>query len=89
MEDLIVAMIGGLIAGGPPAIIIGLILFIILLVFDRKRILRDIEKKDELIAKKDDKIDKIIDEYYKGNMTLADALNQLRNVLFDIKSRLL
>ncbi len=89
MEDLIVAMIGGLVAGGPQAIIIGLVLFILLLVFDRKRMLRDLDKKDELIAKKDDKIDKIIEDYYKGNMTLADALNQLRLVLYDIKSRIM
>lgn len=88
MDELIASLVNGLMGGGPSSIIAGLILFIVLLLFERKRLMATIAKKDEDLLKKDDKIDKIIEDYYKGNMTLADALNGLKLVLFDIKSRL-
>jgi hypothetical protein len=39
------------------------------------------------IKKKDEKMDKIIDEYYKGNMTLTEALNSLKLVLYELKGK--
>jgi hypothetical protein len=88
VEELFVSLVTNLVSGGPQSIIAGLVLFIVLLLFERKRLMATITKKDEDLLKKDDKIDKIIEDYYKGNMTLADALNGLKVVLFDIKSRL-
>lgn len=70
-----------MIEGGPPAVIAVLLLVIVGLIFERKRLLAELIKKDE-------KIDKIIDDYYKGNMTLSDALNSLKMVLYEIKSKL-
>lgn len=70
-----------LIEGGPPAIIAVLLLVIAGLFMERRRLLAELLKKDE-------KIDKIIDDYYKGNMTLSDALNSLKMVLYEIKSKL-
>lgn len=67
--------------GGPEAIIAGLIAFICLLLLDRKRLHDQLQKKEE-------KIDKIIDDYHSGNLTLAEALNSLKHVLFEIKGRL-
>ena len=67
--------------GGPESVIAGLVLFIALLLWERKRLLDINDKKDE-------KIDRIIDEYHAGNITLADALNSLKNVLFEIKGKI-
>ena len=74
-------MLTAMIEGGPPAVIAVLLLVIVGLIFERKRLLAELIKKDE-------KIDKIIDDYYKGNMTLSDALNSLKMVLYEIKSKL-
>lgn len=48
---------------------------------ERKKLIADNQKKDE-------RIDKIIDDYHKGNLTLTEALNSLKLVLFEIKGRL-
>ncbi len=76
-EKLMLALLGG----GPTAIIAVLIIAIFALAMERKRLLKEIEKKD-------DKIDKIIDDYYKGNMTISEAFNSLKLVLFEIKGKL-
>ena len=40
------------------------------------------------IERKDERIEKIIDDYHKGNTTLAEAFNQLRLVLVEIRAKL-
>lgn len=60
-------------------IIMGLIIWHLL--EERKKLIADIEKKDE-------RIDKIVDDYHKGNLTLTEALNSLKIVLFEIKSKI-
>lgn len=81
MGDSIAFLIGKIVSGGPEAIISGCVLLISLLLIERHRLLKLIEKKDE-------KIDHIVDDYYKGNITLSDALTSLKIVLFEIKARL-
>jgi cell division protein FtsL len=77
IEKLLITLLGG----GPTAIIAVLVIIIVFLVMERKRLLKEIEKKD-------DKIDRIIDDYYKGNMTISEAFNSLKMVLFEIKGKL-
>jgi hypothetical protein len=51
-----------------------------------------LEERKKLIAdnrKKDDRIDKIIDDYHKGNLTLTEALNSLKLVLYEIKGKII
>lgn len=81
MEALFEKLIGALLSGGPQAIIAILLLFITVLILERRRLLQSIDKKDE-------RIDKIVDEYHKGNMTLSEALNGLKLVLYEVKSKL-
>lgn len=81
MENIIEKLIGALLGGGPQAIIAILLLMITLLILDRRRILKEVERKDE-------KIEKIVDDYYSGNKTLTESLTSLRMVLLEIKSRI-
>jgi len=81
MDSLLVAFFTALLAGGPGALIALLVLIIGFLVWERKKLTDTINKKDE-------KIEKIIDDYYKGNLTLTEALNGLKTVLIEIKSKL-
>ena len=60
-------------------IIMGVI--ILFLLNERKQLKEDNKKKEE-------KIDKIVDDYYRGNLTLTEALNSLKLVLFEIKGKL-
>lgn len=81
VDTIIEKLLLALFNGGPQAIIAVLLMVIIGLFLERRRLLGELLKKDE-------KIDKIIDDYYKGNMTLSDALNSLKSVLYEIKSKL-
>lgn len=81
MEDAIADLISKVVAGGPEGIIAILLLIVIGLIWERKRLLDQLKTKEE-------KIDKIIDDYHNGNITLADALNSLKNVLFEIKGKI-
>lgn len=81
MEAIFERLLGALLGGGPQAIIAILLLFITLLIMDRRRILKEVERKDE-------KIEKIVDDYYSGNKTLTEALTSLKLVLFEIKARI-
>jgi hypothetical protein len=81
LESLIEKILGIILNGGPTALIAVLVMIIIFLWFERKRLLHELEKKD-------DKIDRIIDDYSKGNVTLGEALNSLKLVLYEIKGKL-
>jgi hypothetical protein len=81
LESLIEKLVGALLGGGPQAIIAILLLVITWLVVERRRLIKEIERKD-------DRIDKIVDDYHKGNMSLAEALNSLKLVLYEVKSKI-
>lgn len=81
LESLIEKLVGALLGGGPQAIIAILLLVITWLVVERRRLIKEIERKD-------DRIDKIVDDYHKGNMSLAEALNGLKLILYDVKARI-
>lgn len=81
MGDIITAVIK-LIAQGDSAALIGVLLVIIIgmgwLVY---KLFKQNEKKDE-------KIYKIIDDYAKNNITMAEAMNSIKVVLVEIKAKL-
>jgi hypothetical protein len=81
VESIIEKLVTILFSGGPQAISAFLLLVVGLLFLERQRLLKELTKKD-------DKIDKIIDDYYQGNMTLTEALNSLKFVLYEIKGKL-
>ena len=60
-------------------VIMGLIIWHLL--DERKKLIAENQKKDE-------RIDKIIDDYHKGNLTLTEALNSLKLVLYEIKGKI-
>ena len=78
METVIQLLVGVTQAGGPAALIGVLVLIIGFLFYERTRLLKEVEKKDE-------KLEKIIDDYYKGNMTISEAFTSLKLVLYEIK----
>lgn len=80
MENLFTSLITSMIGGGPQGVIALLICAIVLLIIDRRRLSSEIERKDT-------KLDKIIDDYHSGNLTLAEALTSLKNVLYEIKAK--
>jgi ABC-type antimicrobial peptide transport system permease subunit len=81
MGDMITAVIQ-LIAKGDSAALIGVLLVLIIgmgwLIY---RLVKQNEKKDE-------KIYKIIDDYAKNNITMAEAMNSIKVVLVEIKAKL-
>lgn len=81
MDKIFEILLSAMFSGGPAAIIAILLVAVGVLYLERRRLLEEIRRKD-------DKIDKIIDDYYKGNMTLSEALNSLKNVLYEIKGSL-
>lgn len=81
MDNLVENLLKALLAGGQSAVIALLILIIVGLLVDRFRLVKDVSRKDE-------KIEKIVDDYYKGNLTLTEALNSLKTVLYEIRLKL-
>lgn len=81
MATLINTILTILADGGATAIICILFLIVAFLFWDRLRLLKDLDKKDE-------KMEKIIEDYYRGNITLTEALNELRIILAEIKGKL-
>lgn len=70
-----------LFAGDMRGIIFLLVLIILGLGWDRHRLIKAAEKKEE-------KLDEILKDYHKGNLTLAEALNNIRMVLYEIKGKI-
>lgn len=70
-----------IVSGGYKGIIALLMIIIGLLLVERKRLQANLEKKEE-------KIEEILDNYYKGNLTLSEALSGLKVLLAEIKSKL-
>ena len=80
MDNILSIILDQIIHGGPQMIAL-LSLIVGLLLLDRKRLTNE-------MAKKDDRLNKIVDEYYKGNISLAEALNSVKLVLYEIKLKL-
>lgn len=80
MDAITEKLLSALFEGGPSAIIAILVIGIVFLYYERRRLLGEVTKKDA-------KIDKIIDDYYRGNLSLSDALTSLKIVLYEIKSK--
>lgn len=81
IEAIFEKLLTVLLSGGPQAIISILLGIIVLLLLDRRRLNAEVARKDE-------KIEKIVEDYNKGNMTITQALAALREVLIEIKGRL-
>ena len=80
--QIITQTIPQLLAGGGPQVVILMLMGVIAFFwFERKRLLDEVKRKDE-------KIDKIIEDYQNGNTTLTDAFTQLRIVLAEIRAKL-
>ena len=77
--DTVSNVIGILAAGGPHAVIAILVFIIVGMARDRRRLTAELTKRD-------DKLDKIVEDYFHGNMTLSEALGSLRIVLAEIKA---
>lgn len=83
MDDLIGTLLKLFTEGKSAAEVLPIIMGVIILYLlnERKHLKEDNKKKEE-------KIDRIVDDYYRGNLTLTEALNSLKIVLFEIKSKL-
>lgn len=68
-------------SGSVESIIVILLLIIGYLLYENWRLKKENKYYNE-------RTDKIIDDYYKGNLSLSEALNGLRAVMIEIKGKL-
>lgn len=80
--DTVTEILDILVTDSQSGIILLLLLFIVFLLWDRRKMQETIDKRDRQIAR-------IADNYYKGNMKIVEALNQLKMLLIEIKGRIL
>lgn len=83
MDDIVGTLLKLFTEGKSAADVLPIIMGVIImfLLNERKALVAENKKKEE-------KIDKIVDDYYRGNLTLTEALNSLKLVLFEIKGKL-
>jgi hypothetical protein len=81
MEDIVKMFFEAVLSGGPGAIIGLLLAFIGLLIWDRRTLVAKIDVKEA-------KIEKIIDDYHQGTITITQALHSLQILLAEIKGKL-
>jgi len=81
MDAILTKLLDFILQGGPSAIIAIFLLVTVGLLYDRKNIISQIEKKDV-------KIDKIINDYYTGTINLTETMGNIRIVLLEIKNKL-
>lgn len=74
----IIGLITSFATGGPAGIIAFLVVVVIIL-------LREISRLHAEISRKDDKYGEVIEDYYKGSLSLAEALNSFKALLLEIK----
>lgn len=93
MEGLIKSLIPLIADGGSSAVIALLLLIVGFLVWDRIQLLKRLSEslKQTLDAKEAEKqvILEIIEKYHRGNLTMVQAINEIKVVLAAIQGRLL
>ncbi len=81
-ESSILNLMTVLMSGGTSGVIALLILVITGLLWDRRRIFQD-------NAKKDMKLDALMESHYKSNVAVNDALNSIKIILAEISVKLI
>ncbi|MCS7317496.1 MAG: hypothetical protein NZZ41_04130 [Candidatus Dojkabacteria bacterium] len=79
--ELLFGFIKILLDGDQKAIILLLIVTIIILLLDRNRIIKEKIEKDK-------KLEKILENYHEAVIKITEAINSIKNVLIDIKTKL-
>jgi len=92
MVDVVKALAAMISEGGSSAIISILLAALAFLVYDRTRLLKDLAKSlqqtlDAKAAEKD-VILKIVDRYHQGNLTMVQAINEIKLVLAAIQGKI-
>lgn len=81
MDQAIQFLLNSIVTGGSGAIISLLIVVIGFLIWDRRRILNELNEKD-------DKLSEVIHNYYEATIDTTKALDSLRMVLIEIKAKM-
>lgn len=93
MEGIVKSLIPMITDGGPAAVIAVLLLCVGLLIWDRIQLLKRLAEslQQTMDAKEAEKqvILEIIEKYHKGNLTMVQAINEIKVVLAAIQGRLL
>lgn len=80
VDEILTKIFGFVLAGGPSAVISILVAVIMGMVYVIYQLIGNATEREK-------RIDVIIDNYYKGNMDLTTAFNELKQVLYQIKDR--
>ena len=81
MDDIITFLIKSIDNGGSAGVISILLLIVGYCIWDKRNMSKSLEAKDE-------KIDKIINDYYKITMQVSETIKSLKQVLLEIRSKL-
>jgi hypothetical protein len=88
--SFILKVISALSEGGTGALIIGLALVIVVLIWDRKQLLKTLSDTTNLVYTAKDKetqsIKEIVEKYHQGQLTVVQTLNEIKLVLVSIQA---
>jgi aromatic ring hydroxylase len=90
MENFLTAILTFLTQGGTVAVIAILFLLVVALIWERRKLYLELTATTLLVYASKDKenssIKEIVDKYYKGNLDLVQALNEIKIVLITIQN---
>lgn len=88
--DFITVIVQYIAQGGPAAVIAILCTVVVVLVWDRTRLLKDLDGTTKRVYDSKDRetemLKEIIDKYHRGNIDLIHALNEIKVVLATIQN---
>ena len=81
MDEMIEYLVKNIISGGSGAVISILLIIIVCLIYIIRKMTKTMEAKD-------DKNDKIINDYYRITLQVSETIKSLKEVLLEIRSKL-
>ncbi len=82
------SLISTILAGGSTAVIALLIFIVMFAIFMIKYLLNEVKRSKDEITQHSDRYLKLLETYHESNKTVTEALNSLKIVLIEIKSKL-
>lgn len=86
--EALAKIVESILAGGPNAVIAILVLFLFVTLLVIRALHASNKEKEQALREKEERTEKLLENYYEANKTITEALNSVQIALIEIKSKL-